>query len=191
MKDDCKQYKNKIITIPNLLSFIRLCLIPFIVWLYCFEDNYFWTLILLLISGATDIIDGIIARCFKMVSDLGKALDPIADKLTQMAMLLCLVSRFRYMLVPFVVLVTKEIISGTINLLTIKKTHIVLGAVWHGKLTTVLLYSLVVIHLIWYKIPLYVSNILILVCTVMMLISAVLYTCRNIKVLTEKKEMTT
>lgn len=189
MKNDtANKYQNKILTIPNLLSLFRLCLIPVIVWVYSIKQDYLWTMLVLLLSGATDIIDGIIARKFNMISDFGKAFDPIADKLTQIAMLFCLVFRFPYMTIPLVILVIKEITAAIINLLAIKKTSVVMGAVWHGKLTTVLLYSMMIIHLIWYNIPLVVSNILIVVCTVMMLISAALYTKKNMKVLSKRKK---
>ena len=85
--------QSRILTIPNLLSFFRLCLIPVFMWLYCVEKNYLWTGIILILSGLTDTVDGIIARKFNMISDLGKVLDPIADKLTQAAMLFCLLTR--------------------------------------------------------------------------------------------------
>lgn len=94
------KYKNKILTIPNILSFLRLCLIPVIVWLYVDKQDYLWALLVLILSGITDIVDGIIARKCNMISDFGKAFDPIADKLTQMATLYCLISRFSYMLIP-------------------------------------------------------------------------------------------
>ena len=175
--------KNKIITIPNILSLFRLCLIPVIVWLYCFRQDYLLTTVVLIISGVTDVIDGIIARKFNMVSDFGKAFDPLADKLTQMAVLFCLVSRFSYMLIPLVILVIKELFAAVTGILAIKKTNTVMGAVWHGKLTTVLLYTVMLIHIIWFSIPETVSVVLVCICTVMMLISAVLYGMRNIKVL--------
>lgn len=59
--------QSKILTIPNLLSFFRLCLIPVFMWLYCVEKNYLWTGIILLISGLTDTVDGI--RCKKIQHD--------------------------------------------------------------------------------------------------------------------------
>ena len=90
-----KPSEKRILTIPNILSFFRLCLIPLFVWLYCVKKDYMWTAIVLLLSGATDMADGYIARRFQMVSALGKVLDPIADKLTQGAMLLCLFTRFQ------------------------------------------------------------------------------------------------
>ena len=56
--------QNKILTIPNLLSFFRLCLIPVFMWLYCVEENFLWTGILLVASGVTDTVDGFVARHF-------------------------------------------------------------------------------------------------------------------------------
>lgn len=113
--------KNKIFTIPNLLSLFRLCLIPVIIWLYCEKENFLWTTIVLILSGVTDIVDGYIARHFNMVSDFGKAFDPVADKLTQIAMLFCLLSRFQYMIIPLVLLVVKEISTAVTGLISIKK----------------------------------------------------------------------
>lgn len=178
--DGTDKYQKKILTIPNVLSFLRLCLIPVIVWLYNYKQDYSLTVLVLLISGVTDIVDGIIARKCNMVSDFGKAFDPVADKLTQMAMLFCLVSRFPYMAVPLVLLVIKEVFTGITALITIKRTNTVKGAVWHGKLTTVALYSMMAIHLIWYNIPHTVSLILVGVCIGIMLMSFIMYATRNI-----------
>ena len=107
--DIISKYEKKIITVPNILSFFRICLIPVIVWLYGVEHAYMWAGYILILSGITDMADGYIARHFHMVSNLGKILDPIADKLTQGVMLLCLVLRFPLMIVPFVLLIAKEI----------------------------------------------------------------------------------
>ena len=75
-------FHGKIFTIPNLLSFLRLVMIPWFVWEYLDQENSIGTALILLLSGFTDTIDGMIARRFNMVSNLGKALDPVADKLT-------------------------------------------------------------------------------------------------------------
>lgn len=177
------KYQKKIITIPNILSLFRLCLIPVIVWLYCFEKNYLWTTLVLALSGITDIVDGFVARHFGMVSDFGKTFDPVADKLTQFATLFCLVSRFRHMLIPLVILVVKELFGAVTSLLAIRKTGTVEGADWHGKITTVSLYAMMLVHIIWYQIPLTISHFLVSICTTMMLLSAVLYAVRNFKTL--------
>ena len=74
--------KTKIFTIPNIISIIRIAIIPFFVYFYftsSIENHYIYSLYVLLISGASDIVDGFIARRFNMISDLGKVLDPIAD----------------------------------------------------------------------------------------------------------------
>lgn len=184
--DSTNTYQKKIITIPNILSFFRLCLIPVIVWLYTVKQDHFLTLIILVLSGVTDIVDGIIARKCNMISDFGKAFDPVADKLTQMAMLFCLVSRFPYMMIPFVLLVVKEVFTGITALITIKRTNTVKGAVWHGKLTTIALYSMMAIHLLWYNIPRAVSLILVGICIGIMLMSFILYTIQNIKAIKNK-----
>ena len=177
--DSAGRYQNKILTIPNILSFFRLCLIPVIVWLYVGKQDYLWTLLILTLSGVTDIVDGIIARKFNMVSNFGKAFDPVADKLTQMAMLFCLVSRFPYMMVPFVLLVVKEVFTGITALVSIKKTNTVKGAVWHGKLTTVSLYAMMAIHVVWFNIPRTLSLILVGICIGIMLMSFIMYAIQN------------
>lgn len=172
------KYQNKILTIPNLLSFLRLCMIPLLVWLYIGKQDYAITLLVLLLSAVTDIVDGFIARKFNMISNFGKAFDPVADKLTQMSMLFCLISRFPYMIVPFLLLVVKEVFTGITALISIKRTKTVKGAVWHGKLTTVALYSMMAIHLIWYNIPHTVSLILVGICIGIMLMSFIMYVIR-------------
>lgn len=63
---------NRIITVPNLLSFFRLCLIPVIIWSYCVKKNPLLAGEILLLSGLTDLADGYIARRFHRISNLGK-----------------------------------------------------------------------------------------------------------------------
>lgn len=182
------RYKKKIITIPNILSFFRLCLIPVIVWLYCFRQDPIWTPIVFLLSGTTDIADGFIARKFNMISDFGKAFDAVADKLTQISVMFCLVTKFPLMLVPLVILILKEVLAATLNLITFKKVGYVVAAVWHGKVNTVVLYVTIFIHMMWVNIPEPVSNILVLICLGMMLLSSFLYTKSDVKAIKKEKE---
>jgi len=111
---------------------------------------------------------------------LGKVLDPIADKLTQGAMLFCLVTRFPFMMAPLVLLILKEIFAGITGFLVIRNTGQVFGANWHGKAATILLYAMMILHVIWNDIPRILSDILIAICIVMMLVSLVLYGIRNV-----------
>ena len=165
----------KILTIPNLLSLLRLIMIPQLMWLYLRKQDYVRTVILLAISGATDVLDGIIARKFNMISDFGKAFDPVADKLTQMAMLYCVGTTFPEIRFLLILLVVKEVLSGIMSLISIKKTGQVQGAEWHGKAVTVLLYTLIADRIV----PGLLSQVLLIVCAGMMLLSMALYWKRH------------
>ena len=72
--------------IPNVLTILRFFLIPFIIY-YLVKDEYIYAFILLALSGLTDVLDGAIARKFNLITNLGKLLDPLADKLTQISIL--------------------------------------------------------------------------------------------------------
>ncbi|MBR6918395.1 MAG: CDP-alcohol phosphatidyltransferase family protein [Clostridia bacterium] len=187
---DKDRFKYKVITIPNLLSFFRIALIPFFVWAYSFRDDIVLSMVILVLSALTDIVDGFVARRFAMVSNVGKILDPIADKLTQLAVLACLCVRFPRMIVPLVVLVVKEVANGIIGLVMMHKNRDPLSAVWHGKLTTVVIYLTTVAHLVWPRdpdIPDALSYTMIGLSLFMMMLSLTLYTVRNIKIIKEKK----
>ena len=180
-------YSKRIVTIPNILTLFRLCLIPALVSLYVSamrgegDHLFFWAAGVLLLSFLTDVADGFIARTFHMISDLGKMLDPVADKLTQLAMLFCLVFRFfPIMMIPLVLLTVKELVSGVAVLLFMKETGTVAGADWHGKISTFLLYAMMLLHLIWYNIPPVISHSTILLCTAWMVMSFVLYMIRSL-----------
>ena len=177
-KNTENKYQNKIFTLPNILSFFRIFLVIPIIVLYV-QAQYVGVLIVLVISGLSDIVDGIIARKFNMVSDFGKALDPIADKLTQLVVLFCLISRFSYMAIPAIFLVVKELAAGITVLISIKKTKAVKGADWHGKLTTVVIYITMATHLIWFNIPRVASLIMVGICVGIMMMSFILYLIRT------------
>ena len=187
-KHDAAYYKKKIFTIPNILSMVRLALIPVFIWLYSVEHEYVIAAIIFTVSSLTDIVDGFIARKFNMISDVGKILDPIADKLTQLSVLICLLFRFKLMWLPVSILVIKEVITGIMSIMRIKRTHKVHMAVWHGKLNTVLLYLMLALHLVWSNIPTFVSHMSITLCAIMMMVSAVLYGIQHVKAIKSNKK---
>lgn len=180
---DEKSMSGRVLTIPNLLSFFRIILIPVIIWSYCAERNDALTVGLLLLSGVTDVADGFIARTFHMVSDLGKVLDPVADKLTQAVMLACLITRFPLMLLPLSVMAVKELYMAASGCLIIRKTGVVLWAEWHGKAATVLLYGMMILHVFWPDIPAVWSGVSVGISTAMIVVSFVSYTIRNSRIL--------
>ena len=187
MKEFFRKMFNKIgdefFTIPNIISIFRILLIPVIIYLYCVKHNDLWTLILVVFSTLTDIADGIIARKCNMITDFGKFLDPAADKLTQLAVFACLITRFKLMLVPFLVLLVKEIGSFFLRLAVYKKTEVVEGAHWHGKMSTGIVILVIVLHLAFGGMPESVSNALILFSTMFMVYSGFLYTLEGLDIL--------
>lgn len=175
--------ENRIVTIPNILSVCRILMIPVFIWAYYCRKEYLLAFLILCLSGATDLVDGFIARTFHMVSNLGKALDPIADKLTQGAVLLCLGIRFPQMFFLAGLLAAKEITTGLMSLSAIRKTKEVKSADWHGKITTCLLYFTMLLHILWSDITQTASILLTALCIVMMVISFMMYFHRNITLL--------
>lgn len=169
------KYENKILTIPNLLSMVRLLLIPVIVWLYVIKKEYALAAVVLVISGLTDTVDGYIARRFHMISNLGKILDPVADKLTQGIVILCLVTRYPFMGIAFILFVVKEIINALSHMIMMKKSGKVYGADWHGKIVTILLYVVMFLHVVWGNIPKIISDTSIVISIIMMIVSMILY----------------
>ncbi len=135
-------------TIPNILSIIRILMIPFIVWAYCVKKDFTLAFILFTVSAFTDVADGFIARRFNMITDAGKILDPIADKLTQAAVIfcLCLASNSVAMWILLGVLVVKEIAMFIMGLISLKAVDEINGAKWFGKLSTVVIFLVVGIN---------------------------------------------
>ena len=174
---------NQILSIPNILSFVRIALIPIIIWAYSTLGNYLLTIALIAFSGITDIIDGFIARRFNMVTDFGKALDPIADKLTQGAIMICLLTRFPLMWLLLILLAVKEISSFILRLILFTRTEAVYGSHWHGKLATIMIYATVALHIIWATIPPAFSGALIVITSAVMFFSFAMYTAEGLKLL--------
>ena len=145
-------WKKEICTIPNLLSLFRLILIPVYVFIYLNADSsmdYFVAATILAVSCLTDLIDGKIARHFGMVSNVGKILDPLADKATQFTLIICLSVKYPVLIGLVILFVIKEgfqLIAGAVNL---RKGIMLKGAQLSGKIcTTVLFISLIVMVMI-------------------------------------------
>lgn len=142
-----KNWKKEILTIPNLLSLFRLVLIPVYVYIYLNATEtyqYMTAGTIMAVSCLTDLIDGKIARRFNMISTLGKILDPLADKLTQFTLTVCLSLKYpalRPVLILFVIKELFQLIAGIVNL---RKGKMLPGALMAGKVcTTILFISLI------------------------------------------------
>lgn len=147
-----KDWKKDICSIPNFLSLFRLVLIPVYIVIYNRATDpvdYFLAAAILAVSCLTDMIDGKIARHFNMISNVGKILDPLADKATQFSLILCLALKYPvlwYLVALFVAKESFQLIAGGISL---KKGRMLKGALLAGKIcTTVLFLSLIVMVMI-------------------------------------------
>ncbi len=137
--------------IPNILSASRIGLIPFFVF-QVYEDNWMTAAIILLISGLTDFLDGFLARTFNWTSSVGKVLDPVSDKLTQVTVCVMLAFKMPAYWIFFAVLLFKEFIMLLLGgWLLQKKVHIK-SSRWFGKVVTGLFY-LTMIILLFFSVP--------------------------------------
>ncbi len=166
-------------TIPNLLSCIRLVLIAPMV-LFILEENYLMAALMLLISAISDIFDGIIARNLDQVTELGKMLDPIADKLTLIAILISLSAVNRAVLKFAAAMFAKEVMMLTGGYILLKKGLKPPAAKWFGKISTVIFYIcitvLVILRAMWGIKNDTLTMVLLAVTTAAMLFSLLMYT---------------
>ena len=134
----------KIVTVPNIISVIRLLLVPVIAGTYL-SGHFVWAIALLAVSGLSDMLDGQIARHFGAISDLGKFLDPLADKLTTAVVVFCLMLRHPVMSIVMGALLIKELcLAVGAAILYRSGTRPSESKLW-GKLSTALLYALMLL----------------------------------------------
>ena len=147
-----KDWKKEILTIPNLLSLFRLLLIPVYMTIYLNASqtrDYVVAALILAISCLTDMIDGKIARKFNMITTFGKFLDPVADKVTQFTLIICLSIKHPILWNLILLFVIKESFQFIAGLITYRKGRMLTGALITGKIcTTVLFVSLTAMILI-------------------------------------------
>ena len=137
-------WKKEICTIPNLLSFFRLTLIPVYLNLYLnarSTEDYTLSAVILGVSCMTDMVDGKIARKFNMISHVGKVLDPLADKLTQLGLLVCLCARSRLLRMLLIVFLIKEFWQLFVMIAAMRRGKALDGALMSGKISTTVLFT--------------------------------------------------
>ena len=130
-----KNRKKDILNIPNLLSLFRIALIPVYMYIYLNAKesrDYLISGIILAISCLTDMVDGKIARHFNMITPLGKLLDPIADKFTQLVLTICLSLKYPTMRPVLILFLIKEFFQFFAALITYRKGKILEGALLAG-----------------------------------------------------------
>lgn len=146
-----KDWKKDILTIPNMLSLFRLLLIPVYVVIYLNATepvHYYIAGGILTVSCLTDMIDGQIARHFNMISTVGKVLDPLADKLTQFTLTICLAVRHPVLWIMVGLIFVKELFQLIAGIVVFRRGQMLKGALMSGKIcTTILFVSLIMMVL--------------------------------------------
>lgn len=174
----------EVYSIPNILCYIRILLIPVFIYVYVNAKDtvdYYMAAAIIFLSGLTDFCDGFIARKFNQVTELGKLIDPVADKLTQAAIIIALMFKIKWMFFLVVLFVIKElsmIINGIILLRKGKKLD---GAMWFGKVSTAVFYFSTFIIILFPMLNSLVVNWLMIISAFFMALSFIMYINEYIK----------
>lgn len=162
--------------LPNYLTVLRLIIVPIIFSLILLE-YYITAFIFFVIASFTDILDGVIARKYNLITDWGKLMDPLADKITQISTISALIIKG---IIPFwilVILTTKELIMISIGFFLYKRNIVTVHSKWYGKMATVLFFLAIVLSLLS-KVIVEFSNITIYIyylAIVMTLFASIMY----------------
>lgn len=173
-----QNWKKELFTIPNLLSLFRLVLLPIYARIYLNATEEYEYMIagsIMAVSCLTDLVDGKIARKFNQITNLGKVLDPFADKITQFTLTLCLSLKYPVLHPVLALFVVKEAFQLIVGIIFLTKGRMLPGALMAGKIcTTILFVSLIALVLMPNMNPLLVDAIA-LVDGIFLLISFIAY----------------
>lgn len=173
-----KNLKKEVLSIPNIMGYFRIILIPIFLYTYynaTSAKDYYIVAGIVCISGITDFLDGYVARNFNMITELGKFMDPFADKLTQAALVFCLASRHKLMWYLVGLFILKEGFMVVMGIIMLRRGKKLDGAKWFGKVCTAVLYVVMFILILLPSINDFIANNLIVLCGIFMLMSFILY----------------
>lgn len=166
--------------IPNILTAIRFCLIP--VFIYVFynpeiENNVLWGIVVFIAAGATDLLDGYIARKYDLITKWGKLMDPLADKLMLLTVLISLYVKGIIPAPVILIVFIKEFLMIVGAAFLYKNRNVVVEANFFGKAATASFYVAVITTVL----KLQYSNVLLYIAVVLTLIALVQYGYRAFK----------
>ena len=141
--------------LPNILTIIRFIIVPFMAY-FLINENFTIAILLYVLASATDVLDGFIARKFNQITDLGKFLDPLADKLLQFS---ALVGLWIVNLIPLwivIIFFIKEISMG-LGAIKLLKKHVIIQSKWFGKLSTIFFFLAIIASMLSSKITILAS----------------------------------
>ena len=175
--------------LPNKLTIIRVCLIPFFVAALLFDHGNNYTMrivanVLFIVASLTDLFDGKIARKYNLVTNFGKFMDPLADKLLVCSALICLIELGQLPAWVVIIIISREFIISGFRLVAADNGVVIAASYW-GKFKTT--FQMAAVILMIFNIPALtlVTNIVVVIAVALTIISLVDYVAKNIKFLTE------
>ena len=173
-------WKKEVFTIPNILSFFRLLLIPVYIYLYLTAQStaqYVAAGLVLALSCLTDMVDGRIARKYHMISKIGMLLDPVADKATQATLLVCLSMKYPILYPVLGLLVIKESFQLIALIIAFLNGKMLPGALLVGKVCTTVLFVSLIAIVLFPDIPSKIVDLIAVVDACFLGVSFVCYIC--------------
>ena len=175
--------------LPNKLTILRVCLIPFFVAALLFDHGNNYTMrivanVLFIVASLTDLFDGKIARKYNLVTNFGKFMDPLADKLLVCSALICLIELGQLPAWVVIIIISREFIISGFRLVAADNGVVIAASYW-GKFKTT--FQMAAVILMIFNIPALtlVTNIVVVIAVALTIISLVDYVAKNIKILTE------
>lgn len=167
-------WRKEIQTIPNLLSIFRILLLPIYLY-FVLRQSFYVAGTIIVVSGLSDYLDGVIARRYNQVTDLGKVLDPFADKLTQLFLILSMAWYRPRLWLLFGLFLIKEGFMFVAGLIGLSKNIKLSGAKWYGKVATAVIYVGMILLLLFPELPTLWVRVIFAVITYGLLQSFILY----------------
>ena len=171
--------------LPNKLTILRVILIPFFVVFITGAADKWIALVIFCVASLTDMLDGKIARKYNLVTNFGKFMDPLADKLLVCTALICLTSMNRLNVIVVLVIIAREFIISGFRLVA-SDNGIVIAASYWGKFKTVSQMALIIVLImdlggVWNV----VGTVLTWVALLLTIVSLIDYIAKNKQVLTQ------
>ena len=175
--------------LPNKLTVMRVILIPFFVAALLYDNGSSQTMrivanVIFIVASLTDLFDGKIARKYNLVTNFGKFMDPLADKLLVCSALICLIQLGQLPAWVVIIIISREFIISGFRLVAADNGIVIAASYW-GKFKTT--FQMIAVILMIFNIPALatVTMIMLVIAVVLTVISLVVYVAKNIEVLTK------
>lgn len=175
--------------LPNKLTVLRICMIPFFVAALLYENGADQMMrmianVIFITASLTDLLDGKIARKYGLVTNFGKFMDPLADKLLVCSALICLIQLGQLPAWVVIVIISREFIISGFRLVAADNGIVIAASYW-GKFKTVFQMTAVVLLIFNFPALSVVTDAVLWIAVILTIVSLVDYVAKNIKVLTE------